>query len=733
MSVPSLLGGLAGGVGLFLLGMWLMTDGLKLAAGSTLERILARSTSTPLRGLASGILITALVQSSSAVTVTTIGFVNAGLLTLGQALWVLFGSNVDTTMTGWLVSLVGLNFRIEALALPMIGLGMVLHFTGERRRRGALGMALAGFGVLFLGIGVLKDTFMDLGGQMTLPGGIGVLGVLAHVGAGALLTVLMQSSSAALAVALTAAQGGLLGIDDAAAVVIGANIGTTATALLAALGATPNARRAAAAHVLFNLLTGTVALLLLPWLIDAVGLVRDLLELDAAPAVTLALFHTVFNVLGVLLMWPLAGRLTEFLARRFRTAEEDEARPQHLDSNVLSVPALALDALIQEVRRMGEIALRGARRVWAIQQTAAPTSLPEQAVVAQLNEAIARFIAQLHRVSMAAESAQRLPEVLRAARYYDAVVELSADLMAMPYPGTLGSPQLRDRIMAFMEQAEALLGPDAGEGAVEPDSRLADLQRHYRALKAELLAEGARGDFDIHDMELCLRRLSRMRRLAEQALKAAITLQGLTFLPIGPSCKATPLSLPLPDTINMLPERFRRFLPDPKTLREHPALRWLGPWLHHPRLWHVNRRGIALGLAIGVFFGLLIPVAQILFAAVAALLLRANIPAAVGSTLITNPITFAPVYYAAYHLGAWMLGTANVPVAEADLGNVAAKTSTGLALWMDRLATVGAPLAVGLLTLAVSLSVLIYFAVHWTWRLRIVRAWQRRKGHRRPR
>lgn len=180
-------------------------------------------------------------------------------------------------------------------------------------------------------------------------------------------------------------------------------------------------------------------------------------------------------------------------------------------------------------------------------------------------------------------------------------------------------------------------------------------------------------------------------------------------------------------------ERLRRALPDPHTLRQHPALRWMAPWLEHPRLWHVNRRGIAMGLAIGVFFGLLIPVAQIVFAAVVALALRANIPAAVGSTLITNPITFAPVYYAAYHLGTWMLGQAEVPVVEVDLENVAARTETGLALWMDRLATVGAPLAAGLFTLAVSLSVVIYFAVHWAWRLRIMRAWQRRKANRRTR
>lgn len=183
----------------------------------------------------------------------------------------------------------------------------------------------------------------------------------------------------------------------------------------------------------------------------------------------------------------------------------------------------------------------------------------------------------------------------------------------------------------------------------------------------------------------------------------------------------------------MLPKRFRRFLPDPQTLREHRALRWMGPVLHDRRLWHVNRRGVALGLAIGVFFGLLMPVAQIFFAAVAALLLRANIPAAVGSTLITNPITFAPVYYAAYHLGAWMLGHADVALAEVDLDRVAARTETGLALWVDRLYTVGPPLALGLLTLAASLSVLSYFAVHWAWRLRIVRAWQRRKARRRQR
>ena len=538
MSVPSLIAGLAGGVGLFLLGMWLMTDGLKLAAGPALERILARSTGTRLKGLASGVLITAVVQSSSAVTIATIGFVNAGLLTLGQALWVLFGTNVGTTMTGWLVAIVGVDFNIEALALPMIGMGMLLHFTGEGRQRGALGMTLAGFGVLFLGIDVLKDTFTDLGSQMALPGGSGVFGVLAHLGAGALLTVLMQSSSAALAVALTAAQGGLLDINDAAAVVIGANIGTTIKAMLAALGATSNARRAAAAHVLFNLLTGAVALLLLPWMIDAIEWLRGLLELEAAPAVTLALFHTSFNILGVVLMWPLAGRMTEFLAHRFRTAEEDEARPRHLDDTVLSVPAMALSALIEEVRRTGKISLRAAERVTRPEAPAMPGKQPEQAVVAQLNVAIAGFITRLHGISMAAESAQRLPLILRVARYYDAVAELASELAIMPAVPALTEAALAERMKDFLDAALAWLhdsvhSPErCGARTMQPE-----LTQRYQGLKAALLEAGAGGEIDVHDMELHLRRISRIRRMLEQSLKAADLLNELGAATAAPEGK----------------------------------------------------------------------------------------------------------------------------------------------------------------------------------------------------
>ena len=336
---------LAGGLGLFLLGMTMMTDGLKLAAGPALERVLTRATRTRWHALTSGALMTAVVQSSSAVTVAAIGFVNAGLMRLAPALWVLFGANVGTTMTGWIVALVGLKFKIGALALTLIGVGVVARLTGAGERRGALGSAVAGLGLLFLGIAMLQEAFVGVAASVELPDGRGVLGTVAQVGVGALLTVLMQSSSASMTVALTAAQGGLMTPEGAAAMVIGANIGTTFKAMLAAIGATPNARRAAAAHVIFNVLTGLVALALLPWLVGAIAAGRAALGLASDPAIRLALFHTIFNVLGVLLMWPLAGALTRWLQQRFRAAEEDEAQPQHLDDTVLAVPTLALDAL----------------------------------------------------------------------------------------------------------------------------------------------------------------------------------------------------------------------------------------------------------------------------------------------------------------------------------------------------------------------------------------------------
>jgi phosphate:Na+ symporter len=521
VSLWTLASSLAGGLGLFLLGMTMMTDGLKLAAGPALERILAGATRTRWHALGSGVMVTALVQSSSAVTVAAIGFVNAGLLSLGPALWVLFGANVGTTMTGWMVALIGLKFKIEALALPLIGVGVLLRLTGEGQRRGALGSTLAGFGLLFFGIAMLQESFIGLAGQVQLPQGEGLLGIVAQVGVGALMTVLMQSSSASIAIALTAAQGGLLTTQGAAAVVIGANIGTTVTALLAAIGATPNARRAATAHVVFNVITGVVALALLPWLIGALGVAREALGLPSDPAAKLALFHTIFNLLGVLLMWPLAAPLTHWLQARFRAREDNEAQPQYLDDNVLQVPSLAVDALKREVARIGHVSVRMVRS--ALAGSHAPALARDRAIVTQLDAAVEAFAERMNRRAMSQRASERLAQVLRVLRYHETVTE-QVGVAAPLRPLAAEGPTLSLLHDAFAQNADALLAlcdPETSEpdtAALEAASQR--MEAAYEALKSGLLAAGAAGGARLADMEEALRRYSALRRAAQQATKA---------------------------------------------------------------------------------------------------------------------------------------------------------------------------------------------------------------------
>jgi len=176
----------------------------------------------------------------------------------------------------------------------------------------------------------------------------------------------------------------------------------------------------------------------------------------------------------------------------------------------------------------------------------------------------------------------------------------------------------------------------------------------------------------------------------------------------------------------MLKQRLRKLLPDPHRVREHRILRHLGPALHHPHLWHMSRHGIALGLAVGLFFGLLIPIAQIPFAAIFAISLRANLPVAIASTLVTNPITFAPIYFAAYQLGAFLLGESTAGISQADLGTDAQSLGAWLSFWMDRIATLGKPLLLGLAIFASTLAVAAYFLVNGLWRAWILWAWHRR-------
>lgn len=513
--------------------MHMMTEGLKLAAGRALEGLLERGTATAPRGLAAGMTITALVQSSTAVTVASIGFVNTGLLSLKNALWVIFGSNVGTTMNAWLVAALGFGFRIDAFALPFVGIGAVLMLAGRTLRARALGQALAGFGVLFLGIDVLKDSFSGVGSMIDLQDFIapGVAGWLILIGIGTVLTVLMQASGAVIAIVITAAQGGLLTVEAACAMVIGTNIGTTSTAILSAMGATSNARRLAAAHVLFNFVTGAMALLMLPLLITLLGVLREWFEQPATPAVMIAMFHTAFNLLGVLLMVPIAPLMLRTLAGHFRTREEEVARPHYLDTNSLAIPDLAIHALRMELART---------QGFAVAALAAANRLPpdeasvehETSALQALAPAIGNYARQLSAASLPPALVETLAHCLRTLQYQETTAMLMREAVALA--GNLARTATRDfsaeietfrQSVAHLAEAADPERPDFSPGAVSV--RLEEAEAQYQKLKEALLLGGAHARLDIHTMQDWLRLASLERRATEQVAKGARMLAAL--------------------------------------------------------------------------------------------------------------------------------------------------------------------------------------------------------------
>ena len=527
-------GMLAGGLGLFLLAVNMITDGLKLAAGHALRHMLGTWTSALVRGILTGVSITAIVQSSSAVTVATIGFVNAGLISMYRALGVVYGSNIGTTMTAWLVAIIGFNLKVEMLALPMIGIGMVLRLTGGDSRRAPLGMALVGFGLFFLGIDVLKDTFEGLASgvdlhRFTLDG---IAGVFLYLGIGFFMTVLTQSSSAAIAITLTAATGGLLGLYAAAAMVIGANLGTTSTAVIAVIGATSNAKRVAAAHVIFNFVTGLVALLILPLLFVVVNATGKLLGLADIPAVTLALFHTTFNILGVLLMWPVTDRLARFLEKRFVTQEEVEGRPRFLDKTVAVSPMLALNAVTLELSRIAAIVRRMALAALSTESAPGKRIASDHQVAVKLTNAVAEFISRIGREVLSGEVTEQMAKLLRAEQHLLACADQT--LVIARVQGELefvDDPVLEEGIAHYRSEVVKLMelaNPEKeGFSFADCKQQLDQVQISYDEAKAILLHAGAGLRTPIPEMIALLEQNSRIRRMARQMIKAMAHLSEL--------------------------------------------------------------------------------------------------------------------------------------------------------------------------------------------------------------
>ena len=384
---------LLGALGMFLYGMNLMSNGLQKAAGDRLRKLLSAITANPFRGVLTGLGITSIIQSSSATTVMVIGFVNAGLLTLAQAISVIMGANIGTTVTAWLVSWLGFKADISILAVPLMAIGFILSISKKPKRR-SVGDFVIGFSLLFLGLSLMKNSVPDL--QQTpevlafIQGweGHGFGSVLLFLTLGTVLTLILQSSSATMALTLIMLNLGWISFDMAAAMVLGENIGTTITANLAAIVANTTAKRAAFAHMVFNVFGVIWVLAIFPYFIQLIGwitsnlfglpnpgaadfvveVVRDangnIVQNDTQTAALygLSMLHTLFNTFNTLILVWFIKYIEKFVTwaiKAPKNAEKEEFRLKYITAGRIAAPELATEQAVKEVIHFAEISRQG--------------------------------------------------------------------------------------------------------------------------------------------------------------------------------------------------------------------------------------------------------------------------------------------------------------------------------------------------------------------------------------
>ena len=356
----------AGGLGMFLYGMNVMADGLQKSAGDRMKHLLEFLTRNRVMGILVGAGVTAIIQSSSATTVMVVGFVNAGLMTLVQAVGVIMGANIGTTITAWLVSMSewGAVLKPEFFAPLLIGIGAFMLLFAKKEKAKDVSEILIGFGVLFVGLSFMSDSITPyrdapiFSEAFRILGSNPILGILT----GLVVTAVIQSSSASVGILQTLAANGVVNWSSAVFITLGQNIGTCVTALLSSLGANRTAKRAAVIHLLFNVI-GAVVFGIGMFVIFSFNRVWAGAQVNS---VGISIFHTVFNILNTVILYPFANTLVKLsgvLVKEPVTQEEEETGEDgacglpHLDSRLLETPSFAVEGAVKEVVRMGELAL----------------------------------------------------------------------------------------------------------------------------------------------------------------------------------------------------------------------------------------------------------------------------------------------------------------------------------------------------------------------------------------
>lgn len=369
MNIISFLFQLIGSLGFLLYGMKMMSDGIQKSAGEGLQRILGLMTGNRILAVLTGLFITMIIQSSSATTVMVVSFVNAGLLTLKQSVGVIFGANIGTTITAWIVSLFGFKFDISAFAIPMFGIGFLL-ISVKRLKKEAIGEALMGFGLLFLGLDMLSSIMPEISADnvsfLANFQNSGALSVFLGVVAGMVITMIIHSSSAATAIILTMSYNGLLTWEFAAAMVLGSNIGTTIDAVIASIGTKVNARRAALVHVLFNVSGTILAVIFFKGLLALVDMIVPGPVDQNTITTHIAMLHTVFNTVNTLIFLPFVNQIAALTERLVKPKQDETPDEYHLEMPQPGKKEQAAGAILlveKEIADMTEVVIRMFQRI----------------------------------------------------------------------------------------------------------------------------------------------------------------------------------------------------------------------------------------------------------------------------------------------------------------------------------------------------------------------------------
>lgn len=424
--------GLLGGLGLFLFGMKIMSEGLQKIAGSRMRKILAALTNNRIVGTLVGIAVTAMIQSSSATTVMVVGFVNAGLMSLVQSIGIILGANIGTTVTAQLIA-----FKITKYALPAIGIGAGFKLFSKNQKWSYIGEVLLGFGLLFFGLSVMKSAFDPLKASeefrqiFIMVGDNHLLGVLI----GAVLTIIVQSSSATIGITIALASTGIINFEASVALILGENIGTTITANLAAIGTNLAARRTALAHFLFNTIGVCYMLVFFKFFTGFISsitpgdadfviqtqeqVVRMGGEIGDKPFIArhIANTHTMFNIVNTIIFLPLVGILAKLSTMVIRGRDEDiEYHLKYLDNRVLNTPPIALAQARSETRRMAQVAQEMVDETLAFLQDNDLKRLPalekKEDLTDVLQKEITNFLVSLSQTSITQESSREVASMM---------------------------------------------------------------------------------------------------------------------------------------------------------------------------------------------------------------------------------------------------------------------------------------------------------------------------------